>query len=472
MMMKRRHVRKVSPSAPSPIPAPGSIVTHCHVSRANPIMHFTLSHSAVVSFLFFLLSTTIATTLSMMAWPVRAVRSTRGGQDLLLLPRTLTVRARPPYGADAARRFAASAGSFFLYRVKAPEPGLQPALDHAVRRVLSHDPSGYLPGRLLPATTAVTTAPGLLQLAYYASRCFWIETGLRHPDGSSDGGQKNSPPSAERMLERVEEWQRGVDAVVFGSDAHRPAGRLADSPTLALLRHVVQRRPPSDAAGLRAHLDTILDARRTDLQVRQYEAMEDLIRHCQRSCAPLLQLLLDAGGVRATRYPDSHRAALWVGTAHGLSNALRTSIPVVSATGKLVIPADLCVRHGVKSPRYLLSALGQGDEACVAALQRAVQDIVGEARSHLRRARDLQSRIGREAEEEDEEERSPATADANAASAIVARVLLPGVASETFLNRLEAKAFLLTDRSLRQVGHVEHLMCALGVVRAAYQGRY
>jgi phytoene/squalene synthetase len=383
--------------------------------------------------------------------------TTRTGQELLA--RSLR---RSPLPSRTARR-SLSVSIFPVYRVKAPEAHLQSALDHAVQRVLAHDPSGYLPGRLLPA------APAGLQVAYYASRCFWIETGLRHHLDNSDGQQK-APLSSEQMLERVEEWQRGVDAVVFGSSAHDGANSVAENPTLALLRHVEQQqqqRDPSDEGRLRSHLHTILDARRTDLQVKQYETMDDLIRHCQRSCAPLLQLLLDVGGMRAPDHPDSHQAALLVGTAHGLSNALRTSIPVVSATGKLVIPADLCVRHGVRSPRYLLSALGQGDEACVAALQRAVQDIVGEARAHLRRARDLRANIEREGED-----RGSRAAGASAAAPVVARVLLPGVASETFLNRLEAKAFLLTDRSLRQVGHVEHLMCALGLVRAAYQGRF
>jgi phytoene/squalene synthetase len=397
-----------------------------------------------------------------MAVPLRTIGSIRAGHDRLA---RASRRAFPP---SSARR-SASVSSFSLYRVEAPESHLQPALDHAVGRVLAHDPSGYLPGRLLPA------APSHLQVAYYASRCFWIETGLRHHDHHSDGIQR-SPMSAEQMLEKVEEWQRGVDAVVFGSGGAPDTASFAEHPTLTLLRHVAQQHgqrmsPSEEEEGrLRSHLHTILDARRTDLQVKQYETMDDLIRHCQRSCAPLLQLLLDVGGMHASRYPDSHRAALWVGTAHGLSNALRTSIPVVSATGKLIIPADLCVRHGVRSPRYLLSALGQGDATCVTALQRAVQDIVGEARSHLRRARELRERIGRE--EEEGGSGSSGAANGSAAAPVVARVLLPGLASETFLNRLEAKAFLLTDRSLRQVGHVEHLMCALGVVRAAYQGRY
>jgi hypothetical protein len=50
--------------------------------------------------------------------------------------------------------------------------------------------------------------------------------------------------------------------------------------------------------------------------------------------------------------------------------------------------------------------------------------------------------------------------------------MLPGVASETFLDRLESRNFLLTDRGLRQVGYGEHLRCAIRLMKAAYQGSY
>ena len=51
-------------------------------------------------------------------------------------------------------------------------------------------------------------------------------------------------------------------------------------------------------------------------------------------------------------------------------------------------------------------------------------------------------------------------------------VLLPGIASETFLDRLERQNYQLTDRNLRNVGFIEHGMCGarmvLGYVRRTY----
>jgi phytoene/squalene synthetase len=350
---------------------------------------------------------------------------------------------------------------------------LQACFDRSVRLVRAHDPSGQIPGLLLPSDP--------LRVAYYASRSFWIETGLRHQRNNLNGNDHDGASglsSAMDDTERLDWWQRGIDETVFGTSTESVDADHSRHPTLRLLRHVVVHELPRTKGGpsssesaadrVRSHLDTILSARRDDLSVKQYETMDDLIRHGERSCAPLLQLLLEVGGIPAPRYPASHEAARLVGTAHGLTNALRNSIPVVSSTGKLVIPAELCVRHGVRSPRYLLSALGQGDADCVAALQLAVRDIAEEARSRLRMARELRPRLllpssnGPEAE----------AMSAPELEVAAARVLLPGVASETFLNRLEAKSFLLTDRGLRQVGYMEHLRCAVGLARAAYRGTY
>ena len=47
----------------------------------------------------------------------------------------------------------------------------QKDLDQAIHLVRSHDPAGYLPGRLLPTKE--------MQITYFAVRSFWVETGLK-----------------------------------------------------------------------------------------------------------------------------------------------------------------------------------------------------------------------------------------------------------------------------------------------------
>jgi hypothetical protein len=111
----------------------------------------------------------------------------------------------------------------------------------------------------------------------------------------------------------------------------------------------------------------------------------------------------------------------------------------------------------VKSPRYLLSALGQGDVKCIQALQFAVQDITNQARSCLKEARELREKILQLGD--------------NVGNHTVA-VLLPAVTSETFLSRLESHQYDLTNRQLRNVSMIEHTKCSLSLLQASFQKRY
>lgn len=184
-----------------------------------------------------------------------------------------------------------------------------------------------------------------------------------------------------------------------------------------------------------------------------------------------MQLLLESDGyfasTAATTTTDpaaassvlAHRVAKLLGKAHGLTNALRTSIPVMSTTGKLIIPQDLCERYGVKSPRYLLSALGQGDEECKQALRNAVRDISHRALEHLQQARELRGEL------------LELTKDPKDQHHIMG-IFLPGLASETFLQRLEAHNYDLTDRNLRNVNWSERAKCSLRMIQAAYTNQY
>ena len=52
------------------------------------------------------------------------------------------------------------------------------------------------------------------------------------------------------------------------------------------------------------------------------------------------------------------------------------------------------------------------------------------------------------------------------------RAMLPGLASETFLQRLEQSDYDLTNRNLRNVGTVEHWQCAFRMILAYYQKKY
>lgn len=264
--------------------------------------------------------------------------------------------------------------------------------------------------------------------------------------GSTAGVPPHAAPSV-----HLEWWQEGIDAL-FADTTDISTSPEWNHPTLRLLQSLLRTEQVSWE---KASFDTILQGRRKDLDVTQYDTMGDLVDHAEESCANIHRLVLQSGHVDEARNPYVYEAAREVGIAHGLTNALRTSIPVVSTTGKLIVPAELTQKHGIRSPRYLLSALGQGDAKCVAALQSAVQEIVGTARTHLAQARGMRSLIQQEPDHR-----------------LALPVLLPALASDAFLDRLEAKQFQLTDRELRNVGWMEQAWCGARMIQASYQQTY
>jgi phytoene/squalene synthetase len=336
---------------------------------------------------------------------------------------------------------------------------------YCIDRVRDHDAAAYLPGRLLPAHQ---------QRSYFAIRAFWIETGLRF--GSSAAVPPNSTP-----LEHLEWWQQGVDKVVLAAstekagpllytDSYSSATSIRASivplqqhPVLQELQHL---RTSLNLPWTKRHFDDVLIGRRQDLDVRQYESMADLIHHAELSCGSLIQLILESSSsgtnyLNAVTHPASFQAARLVGICHGLTMQLRHSIPLLSVTGKLIIPAELTTKYGVQSPRYLLSAPGQGDAKCIAALQLAVEEIATVALDHLYQARALRNSMLAESNRN-----SKVTASA------VTAALLPGIASETFLHRLARYKCQLTNRDLRHVGMFEHATCAARIVKAYWQSKY
>lgn len=307
---------------------------------------------------------------------------------------------------------------------------LQNDLDYAAEMVKEHDPAGYLPGRLLPTTE--------MSVTYYAVRSFWVETGLRF--GSTAKVSLNAPP-----IEHVEWWQQGINHLFTTSSIEDD--EEWNHSTLRLLQQVIQQHNLS-----KQHFDDILMGRRRDADLKQYPTLDSLMQHANLSCGSLSQLVLESGNVTS---PKAFEAAKLVGVAHGLTNALRTSIPVISSTGKLIVPQDLCEKYGVKSPRYLLSALGLGDRECRAAFHMAIRDIANVARANLQEARSLREDLLQE------EGGDKAVA-----------VLIPGLASETFLDRLDEAGYDLTDANLRNVSFVEHALCASRMIAAYYQKQY
>jgi phytoene/squalene synthetase len=311
-------------------------------------------------------------------------------------------------------------------------------LNQAMATVKQYDSVAFLPSYVL--------SDQKIRLSYFALRAFWIETGLRF--GSTAFVAPNSTPA-----QHIQWWNDGIHQTLFPASQYLDeAEPFQNHPILQLLLLLQEKY---DIRWTEAHFDAVLKGRLKDLDVQQYSTVDDLMQHAEQSCGSLTKLLLESGQLYEATNPHAHTAARLAGIGQGLSNALRQSVAVLSTAGKLIVPADLTLKYNVRSPRYLLSALSSGDQACENALQQCVRDIVELAANHIQQARDLQSRILSEPN-----------------GRIAASCLLSTIPAELFLKRLETFRYKLTDRNLRSIGIFEQLQCATKIMLAFMQSRY
>lgn len=324
-------------------------------------------------------------------------------------------------------------------------------VNQAMATVKQYDPGAYLPGYLLLSDS------NKVRTSYFAIRAFWIETGLRF--GSTAYVTPNSTPS-----QHIEWWQSAIHHTLYS-----PAtGTLEDATTSMevetlrsfenhpLLQLLQLLKEKYSIRWSQEHFDHVLNGRSKDLDVRQYETMQDLIHHAELSCGSLTKLVLQSSNIDEITHPNAYRAATLVGISHGLCNALRQSVAVLSTAGKLIIPAELTTKYHVKSPRYLLSALGMGDERCEQALQLCVQDIVECAQHHLDEARMLRDAIIQEPH----------------GTATIQCLLLSTISTELFLQRLRQYQYKLTDRNLRYTNVLDQSIGAVKILSTYYQSKY
>jgi len=324
---------------------------------------------------------------------------------------------------------------------------IQADLDHSINLVRKYDPSGYLPGLLLSTNDA--------RIGYFAIRAFWVSSGLRFRESplsnSISSSIQISGVGDKGILipddVRIRTWKNGIQSIYDDREGEELPLAWRENATLRLLHYVIHKHELS-----KCHFEHILLGRERDVNMKQYPTIESLKEHAQLSCGSLLNLVLECSGIRNN---DSENDIIFdvaqnIGWTHGIANALRLSIPTAASTGKIIVPKDLCEKYGVKSPRYLLSALSMGDEECKDHLRSAVRDIAMIAREHLKVARVRTTEL-----------------QSHPKGSLASRVFLPALPSETFLNRLEDHNFDLTDRTLRSVGKLEHMVCAGRLFKAS-----
>jgi len=330
---------------------------------------------------------------------------------------------------------------------------MQTDLNHCIQLVQKYDPSGYLPGLLLPSNEG--------RVGYFATRAFWISSGLRyreHPLSNTIAKSKQIAGIGEQGIlvpddERIQMWKNGMHSI-YDDEIGGSTAAWQNNSVLRLLNHVIREHNLSQR-----YFDNILFGREKDVDMKQYPTVKSLEDHALLSCGSLLNLALECMGIYQGEDHDENsiifETAKHIGLTHGLANALRQSVPTAAATGKVIVPQELCDKYSIKSARYLLSALSMGDTTCKIHLQSAVKDIAMIARGHLETAREMSDSLQKHEK-----------------GSLAAATFLPALASETFLDRLEDHHFDLTDRSLRSVGFIEHSKCASRLVLGSIKTKY
>jgi NADH dehydrogenase [ubiquinone] 1 alpha subcomplex assembly factor 6 len=257
------------------------------------------------------------------------------------------------------------------------------------------------------------------------------------------------------------EWWKAAISSMY-NDA---ASEISDDPNFSsLLSHVrsSQRNNPVIRSLHRAvveynltkrFLDRLIESRENDLDIAQFDNMDELIQYSEDSVSSSLYLSLECCGIRNE---DADRIASHIGIGIGITTAIRSIIPKFALTKDMAIPKDIGEKYSI-SPAYLQSLApidADGDEASkeVKPLALAVREMSQSAMSHLVYARSKQYLVPTEGRP----------------------CLLPAVSSLHYLSSLERIHFNLLHPHLLNAdsldGRMNRFKIMLKLLRAKYTG--
>lgn len=299
-----------------------------------------------------------------------------------------------------------------------PSPGdssRQAKSDHAhcVDLVRTRDRDGYLCGLLMPPSS---------RDSYFALRAFNVEvasvkdggglasTRSRRVPGqfgeAAADGQGVDVSLASRL--RMQWWRDAVaemyeidDEGDYGAAAKGPSGAGFLSSTFASTRKnnpVVREltRAVQSSQLTRRFLERLIDARESDLDVRQPDTLGDLVRYGEEAHSSLLYLALECADVRDD---GADEAAYHIGVGLGIVTALRSTV-VRAGMGEVTLPAEIMEQHGAHQS-YLMNPpkidmgeeLSLGEREADKALRAAVREVAHAAGAHLMHARGMQGAV-------------------------------------------------------------------------------
>eukprot|EP00527_Entomoneis_sp_CCMP2396_P006676 CAMPEP_0198144276 /NCGR_PEP_ID=MMETSP1443-20131203/14348_1 /TAXON_ID=186043 /ORGANISM="Entomoneis sp., Strain CCMP2396" /LENGTH=291 /DNA_ID=CAMNT_0043807639 /DNA_START=281 /DNA_END=1153 /DNA_ORIENTATION=+ len=275
--------------------------------------------------------------------------------------------------------------------------------------------------------------PTKAQKAYFVLRAFNAEIASVKEIhyARQQGGPSSSPSQSIALQLRLQWWNNAIRQVYGDVDDVDKRNRRDpalvnlsiscwDSPIVRALYHVNQEHNLT-----RRFLERLVEAREEDLDLDQYETLEDAKRYAEQSVSSLLYLSLETFGVRDDAADE---VVTFAGTGIGLTTALRGT-PARLTNGECPIPADVL---GPEFPRSQLINAVYGehdlDEEHAKQFQEAVQTMAMTAASYLMEARERQSQVPKAARS----------------------ALLPVIPSLQYLSQLEKAKYNILDPALSE----------------------
>ncbi|KAK6622742.1 hypothetical protein RUM43_008585 [Polyplax serrata] len=269
-------------------------------------------------------------------------------------------------------------------RFQSSSPGDTPSLNYCIDLVRKLDHENYLCTLLLPDPVRTTA---------FAIRAFNIELS-RIQDQTTQ---------RETGLLKGKFWEECIDQVYRETPPKHP---VLDQIYKATQRHKLSK----------FHFKKLLTSRLNQLNVSTFKDMDDMESYADKTCTPILMLLLEALNVRNI---DCDHVASHVGKAQGLCNLIR-SLPYNLKEKLVLLPRTALMKHNISEESLIRNTVDPET------LSHIIFEVATKANNHIKMASSLKDKIPRECYP----------------------LFLPAVPVRLFLKKLEKTNFHIYDHSL------------------------
>lgn len=260
--------------------------------------------------------------------------------------------------------------------------------------------------------------PAVTRDSFFAVRAFNAELAsikdshnIRHHRGTSPPDQvvsASTVPTTLALQLRMQWWRSAIEEIYNNERTtnekipnHDRDPWLAANLSISCWHSPVVRaldRAHSKSNFTRRFLERLIDAREYDLEIRQYNTMDEAVTYAEETVGSLLYLTLETTGVRDNA---ADAVASHAGIGIGLATALRATPYRLLHGGEVPLPADL-FRPGFPYERLVPMFLGDPDDrdrmivltdSDAQILRDAVQHMANTATEHLIGAQRLQRQV-------------------------------------------------------------------------------